>query len=172
MILFYTHTKICHTTTVHCKILKAKKMTQKRRREYMALIRFKTDKLIRDKMLEIMQAENITVITRALTNDEFIVALKKKLMEEALEVHETSSPKELIEELADVYEVLGALVKAGGISAADIEKKRVEKAEKRGAFEKRIFNTFVELEENNPAINYYRPHPERYPEIKDPSDSL
>lgn len=61
-------------------------------------------------------------------------ALQHKLNEELAEYQEDKS----LEELADLLEVMYAVVIARGYSIADLEKIRKEKAEKRGGFEKRL----------------------------------
>jgi len=43
-----------------------------------------------------------------------------------------------MEELADLLEVIYAAAKARGYTLEELEKVRVEKAEKRGAFEKKL----------------------------------
>ena len=58
-------------------------------------------------------------------------------MEEANEV--LADDKGLVEELADVWEVLAALVKANDIDWADIERKREEKHAERGGFQNRFW---------------------------------
>lgn len=44
-----------------------------------------------------------------------------------------------LEELADMLEVMYAIVAARGYSVSELESIRAEKAEKRGGFDKRIF---------------------------------
>ena len=67
--------------------------------------------------------------------DELIAALGAKLIEEAREaaavVH---SRTDLVEELADVREVIAALMAAGGITDQEVANAAVTKAEKRGSF--------------------------------------
>ena len=67
--------------------------------------------------------------------------LDQKLTEELAEYHADGSP----EELADLLEVIYAAAKARGISAETLNAIRAEKAEKRGAFEKKLL--LVEVSE-------------------------
>ena len=69
-----------------------------------------------------------------------MVALDKKLDEELAEYHEDRS----VEELADMLEVIYAAALARGYTREALEKIRVEKAEKRGGFEKKYFLRKVE----------------------------
>ena len=63
-----------------------------------------------------------------------------KLDEELEEYHEDQN----IEELADLMEVIYAAAKARGYSVEELETVRAQKAEKRGAFEKKILLEIVE----------------------------
>lgn len=98
------------------------------------------NKLVRDKIPEIIEAEGKECKTRILSNDEYIAALEAKLNEE---VAEYQSDKNL-EEMADVLEVLQAICVARGYSLAELEAMRVKKAEKRGGFKEKIFLEYVE----------------------------
>ena len=70
-----------------------------------------------------------------LSDEEYIAELDRKLGEEFAEYQADKN----IEELADMLEVIYAIAKARGASAEELERVRKEKAEKNGAFEKKIF---------------------------------
>jgi hypothetical protein len=70
---------------------------------------------------------------------------------------------ELIEELADVQEVVLALMSIHGLRREDIESRRLEKRAQYGAFDGRIYNEAIEVNEDNPATSYYLPRPDKYP---------
>jgi predicted house-cleaning noncanonical NTP pyrophosphatase (MazG superfamily) len=61
------------------------------------------------------------------------------LSEESKEAAEGSEELSLIEELADILEVLYALASSFGHSISDLEAARIEKRTVRGGFEDRIF---------------------------------
>ncbi len=126
---------------------------------------FKVEKLIRDKIPALLESKGIAVHAKAMEDEEFISKLKDKLLEEAKEVLEASNSDELCEELADVMEVVQALSKASGLSMLQIEQTRLKKREIKGGFENKIYNSSIEIEENNPSINYYLNKPQQYPEI-------
>ena len=63
------------------------------------------NKLVRDKIPEIMLSKGETPITKILDNVEYIAFLEKKLDEEVAEYHNSQD----IEELADILEVVYAL---------------------------------------------------------------
>ncbi len=133
----------------------------------MALKSFKVEKLIRDHLPCMMRAKGIVVHERVMEQEEFIQRLKEKLLEEADEVKQASHADELLEELADVLEVIQTLSAAAGLSMRQIEDKRIEKRNSRGGFEGRVFNHRVDMEEDNQAIAYYLNKREQYPAIRD-----
>ena len=92
------------------------------------------NKIVRDKIPEIISDEGKQCIIEILNEDEYLMLLDTKLDEELGEYHLEHS----IEELADLVEVIYATVKARGCSIEEFEKIRMQKAETRGAFEKRI----------------------------------
>jgi len=92
------------------------------------------DKLIRDKIPEIIEQSGKKCIVEVMDNDTYIEYLDQKLNEELAEYQQDKS----IEELADLLEVMYAVVVARGYSVAELERIRLEKSEKRGAFEKRL----------------------------------
>lgn len=101
------------------------------------------NKLVRDKIPEIIQKDGKTCSTEILDNEKYIEMLDGKLFEEMLEYHQDKS----IEELADITEVIFAIVKAKGLSLEEFEKIRNQKADERGGFDKKILLKSVVYEE-------------------------
>lgn len=93
------------------------------------------NKLVRDKIPEIIAGNNQTCKIEILSRENYIKLLDEKLNEECAEYQIDKS----IEELADILEVVYAIASAKGISKEELEGVRQEKAEKRGGFTKRIF---------------------------------
>ena len=93
------------------------------------------NKLVRDKIPEIIAKNNETCKTRILNDEEYLQELNKKLQEEMKEYLESGD----IEELADLEEVLRAILDAKYWLYQDFEKIRLAKQEKRGAFKQKIF---------------------------------
>lgn len=93
------------------------------------------NKLVRDKIPEIIERDGKRCITEILSEEDFIAALDKKIGEELAEY--LNEP--CLEELADLTEVIYAVAIARGFTFEELEKVRKSKAEKRGGFEKRIF---------------------------------
>lgn len=127
--------------------------------------RFKIDQLIRDNLLEIMSGQGITVKNRTLNHEEYLKSLKDKLIIEAQEVCSASTPKDLNEELADVLEIIISLASLNNVTLNEIMQLADKKRSAKGSFNKQIYADFVEIEEDNPAIDYYRARPDQYPEI-------
>lgn len=98
---------------------------------------FKLDKLVRDKPIERMEASGVNVKYRVLEDDEYVLRLKKKVVEEALEVLDAKNSKEIREELCDLTEVIDSLIVALGLSYDDIKNTRAEKAERAGGLKRR-----------------------------------
>lgn len=92
------------------------------------------NKLVRDKIPEIIEADNKKCNVKILSDEEYIKMIDAKLDEELTEYHKDQN----LEELADLLEVLYAATKARGYSLEELENLRKEKSEKRGAFEKKI----------------------------------
>ena len=95
----------------------------------------KFNKLVRDNIPEIIKNNGQVPHTRVLTEEEYKYALEEKLKEE---VHEYISDNS-IEELADVLEVLDAIVQLNKFSWQEIVDKKNIKKEQRGGFSKRLF---------------------------------
>ena len=93
------------------------------------------NKLVRDKIPEIIEADGKTCETEILSDAEYIEMIDAKLDEELTEYHKDQN----LEELADLLEVIHAAAIARGYSVKELEELRTKKAEKRGGFKDRIF---------------------------------
>ena len=102
----------------------------------------KYNKLVRDRIPEIIEASGNTCVTEILPYEDYLKMLDAKLDEELAEYHADQS----IEELADLIEVIRACAVARGYTVEELEQVRAEKAAKRGGFEKKIL--LKEVREN------------------------
>lgn len=93
------------------------------------------NKLVRDKIPEIIENNGEVAKIIILDSEEYIQELNIKLKEEVNEYLEDNN----VEEIADIIEVLLAILKYKNIEYSEFEKLRMNKVEKRGAFDKRIF---------------------------------
>lgn len=96
-------------------------------------------KLIRDKIPEIIASQGNTCSTQILDHDAYQEMLEKKLQEELNEYLESKQ----LEELADLLEVIHALIHSKGYTWAQLEALRQEKRTQRGGFEKQLLLTEV-----------------------------
>ena len=96
------------------------------------------NKLVRDKIPEIIKLNGEEPITRVLTDDEYKIELEKKLNEEYQEVLNATG-KDRIEELADMLEIIKYLAKLENATLEEVNAIAEEKGSKRGTFEKKIF---------------------------------
>ena len=94
----------------------------------------KYSKLVRDRIPEIIEADGKTCICETLSDEAYLQMLDAKLDEELVEYQESKS----LEELADLLEVMQAVVRARGWTLEQLEQDRADKAAKRGGFEKKI----------------------------------
>lgn len=92
------------------------------------------NKLVRDRIPEIIAARGKVCATEILATDAYLKKLDEKLNEELSEYQQSKS----LEELADLLEVMGAVVKARGYSWDELLRIRDEKRALRGGFEQRI----------------------------------
>ena len=91
-------------------------------------------KLVRDRIPEIIEADGKTCVCEMLSDEEYIRLLDQKLNEELAEHQESKS----LEELADLLEVMQAVVRARGWTLDELEQVRADKAAERGRFVKKI----------------------------------
>jgi len=92
----------------------------------------KYNKLVRDKIPEIIKSKGKTCITVTATQKVYLQKLREKLLEEANEFFENPS----LEELADVQEVVCAIENAYNWDSLLLA--RLDKRIERGSFKKRI----------------------------------
>jgi predicted house-cleaning noncanonical NTP pyrophosphatase (MazG superfamily) len=104
------------------------------------------NKLVRDRIPEIIESTGKRFSTRTLNNEDYIKELKNKSREELEEYLNAENDKDAIEELADLLEIIHALAECHGASFKEVEKVRQKKAEKRGGFKEKIFLIEVEDE--------------------------
>lgn len=97
------------------------------------------NKLVRDRIPEIIRSTGKQFSTRILNDEQYITELKKKSFEELQEYVDATNQSDAIEELADLLEIIHALAEYHGSSIEEVEKVRQEKAMKRGSFKEKIF---------------------------------
>ena len=101
------------------------------------------NKLVRDRIPEIIAATGSRPKTRVLDEAEYISELRRKLLEEVEEFNISNDT----EELADILEVLFAIASQMGIEPMLLNELRQSKKDKRGGFEAKVFLINVESRE-------------------------
>ena len=99
----------------------------------------KYNKLIRDKIPEIIKKDGWNPIIKTLSKKQYLTALKKKILEEAEELIIAKKRKDVIDEIVDIQELLDHLVSEIKLTKLEIENQQKKKNEKRGRFKKRLF---------------------------------
>ncbi|QNF29959.1 nucleoside triphosphate pyrophosphohydrolase [Metabacillus elymi] len=104
------------------------------------------NKLVRDKIPEIIEKTGKKYMTKILSNEEYIKELQTKGFEELTEYVEAKDKESSLEELADVLEIIHALAEYHGSSINQIEEIRKKKAVERGGFKEKIYLVEVDDE--------------------------
>lgn len=97
------------------------------------------NKLVRDKIPQVIESNGLGCRMRILDEADYKRELITKLREEAEEYFQAGDDKQALEELADMLEVMRALATVHGADPERLEAIRVQKAEARGGFEKRVY---------------------------------
>jgi len=100
------------------------------------------NKLVRDKILEGLDKKGLKYTYSILDNSEYSKELNKKLLEESNEYIQDQN----IEEIADIMEVLMAIINNEGYTMEEVQQVMDKKREAKGAFRNKIF--LKEVEEN------------------------
>ena len=93
------------------------------------------NKLVRDNIPKIIEKQGNKCSYKILNNEEYNQALNEKLKEELNEYLENEN----IEELADLQEVINAILQFKGVDKTTFEQIREEKCLKNGSFSQRIY---------------------------------
>ncbi len=92
------------------------------------------NKLVRDKIPEIIEAGGKSCTYETLQDEQYIDFLNKKLLEEVEKYLESGT----VEELADIGELMHAIMDYKGIALEEFQRVRNEKLNEQGGFKKRI----------------------------------
>ncbi len=92
------------------------------------------NKLVRDKIPDVLKQKGIEYVTRNIEKNEYFGRLIDKLKEEVEELAKDVNE----EEIADILEVLNAVIEEKGFSKDSIEEKRIKKLSERGGFRDKI----------------------------------
>lgn len=128
---------------------------------------FKYSKLVRDKIPSFHIEAGHTIDSRVLKGKELTTALIAKLHEETDEISNTLTHDELLEEIADVQQIINDLCTVNDISQEQLHTILSKKADRKGGFlEGHYIETVSIPNEDDEWAEYCRRSPEKYPEIK------
>ena len=99
----------------------------------------KYNKLIRDRILEIIKTEGEKPYSRVLNKKEYLKEIKKKILEEAKELTKAKNKKEIVNEIVDIQELIDVLTSELGFTKTGIKRQQKIKNKKRGGFKKKLF---------------------------------
>lgn len=104
------------------------------------------NKLVRDLIPQVIKSTGKECRTRILDEEEYKKELVIKLKEESEEYFSAQGPKESLEELADILEIIRALATVHGATWEQLEALREKKAEARGGFQERVY--LIDVDDN------------------------
>lgn len=128
---------------------------------------FQFNKLVRDKLPRLYARLQQTIVTKKLSKDELLIALRQKLIEEASELPlESGMHAEIVSELSDVEQVMDDIRSQLNISREKISEAKQKKFVKKGGFSGGIFVEQIQLNDDDEWVDYYRAEPLKYPELR------
>jgi len=121
------------------------------------------NKLVRDKIIEHQLAIGAKPKYKLLNKDQHILELVKKISEEADEVL-SANVENVASEIADIQQAVDDLIAIYGLSKEEVLREQKTKKNKNGSFKKGIYIEYLDLDEDNEWVKYYRNNSDRYPE--------
>ena len=101
------------------------------------MVRKDYNKLVRDRIPDILNAQQVTFGVEEMTRADYCQALRQKLIEEAQEAAEAGEDT-LVTELADLWEVIDATMMAYGIQRNQVLACQMHRRIERGAFSRKL----------------------------------
>lgn len=97
------------------------------------------NKLVRDNIPQIIHNAGKICDVEVLKDKQYKIELRRKLVEEALELSKSNSKQEMIEELADVFELLDYILIEEKIDILEVKKRRIQKNMDKGGFDDKLY---------------------------------
>ena len=98
------------------------------------------NKLVRDKIPEIIKLDNCKPTIRTLDSKEFLSELFKKMAEEAEEfVKAKDNKEEVMKEITDIYEIIDTVIRLYGLDKNDILALQEKRRDERGSFKNMVY---------------------------------
>ncbi len=131
---------------------------------------FELRKLVRDKIVEEMQARGHHPDFHVVTGGEKLEYLEDKAKEEAGELRlDPDDVAGSLEELADIQQVIDDAAIALGCTPEDVREAQAKKFAEKGGFAGGFFvrTVFIDPTTDPELFDYYSSHPDRFPPVKD-----
>lgn len=126
---------------------------------------FKFGKLVRDEIVYKILKNGDLPKYRYIDESEYMSLLKAKMFEEVVELRDANDSEKIVQELADVLELVECILDSLGLKYRDLKSVQANKRKDNGSFRKRMFVEYVRCEENSKWLDYYVKNNEKYPEI-------
>ena len=114
--------------------------------------RFFFNKLIRD---NVIMDSGGTYSIKKLGYGKFLYFLKRKLIEEAIEITASTNKKDMIDELADIFDIFNNILSEYNIPMSVILEQSIKKQQEKGTFSKRLLLEYCDIKEDNPQFNEF-----------------
>lgn len=129
--------------------------------------KFYQNKLWRDKLIAMREANGAVVHVIPLAHHEFGEELGMKLLEEANEVYAADTHKEMVDEIVDVLEAIDCILDFHGISKEEILKHKEAKLLEFGSYTNHNLVDYVEYPAGSEEEKHCLENSDRYPELSD-----
>lgn len=123
-----------------------------------SIYHFQVQKLVRDKFHNYPGTGD-----KILNDSEYENEIKKKLLEEVNEIVNADNMEEIIEEFADLTEVINTYYDFKKISNEEVEKKRIQKNKELGGFKRRVYHEYIKVNSQHVNFKHYIKNHKKYP---------
>lgn len=124
---------------------------------------FKVAKLVRDKALENLVAEGAIVHHQILPKEMVVKVLKDKILEEASEVVEGKNKEAIVEEIADLMEVVMTFMDHLSITIEEVNAIRDQKNARTGSFKTALYIDKIVVQKGSSQEEHFLQQPHKYP---------
>jgi len=128
--------------------------------------RFELNKLVRDKLRDEYGCMEQIAVYKELSPEEHKTYLIKKIIEEALEIETDKPVDEIINEIADLQQVIDDLAVICNITKDQISFAQKHRYDLKGGFSGGVFVETLELKDDDLWVEYYRKRPDVFIEEK------
>jgi len=132
----------------------------------MKIYKFKYAKLVRDKIPELIKKSGAKVSQKKLSEASYLNELKRKLIEEGEELSLAKKREAILDELADIQEIIDSLLITFNYKLKDLKNIQAQKNKRNGAFQNKIYINHIVADESFDWLEYHLKNKQKYPLIK------